>query len=77
MNFIDPILPQSREARLKYLDGDYQVLKEGEFVRCAVTGDPIRLEDLRYWSVERQEAYRSAEISFRRTLERPGSSDQK
>ncbi|MFN0193605.1 MAG: DUF2093 domain-containing protein [Aestuariivirga sp.] len=77
MNFIDPILPQSREARLKYLDGDYQVLKEGDFVRCAVTGDPIRLDELRYWSVERQEAYRSAEISFRRALEGPGSSDQK
>jgi hypothetical protein len=69
MNFIDPILPQAREARLKYLDGDYQVLKEGDFVRCAVTGEPIRLDELRYWSVELQEAYRSAEVSFRRALE--------
>jgi hypothetical protein len=69
MNFMDPILPQAREARLKYLDGDYQVLKEGDFVRCAVTGTPIRLDELRYWSVERQEAYCSAEVSFRRALE--------
>jgi hypothetical protein len=72
MNFMDPILPQSREARLKYLDGDYQVLKEGDFVRCAVTGDPIRLDELRYWSVAYQEAYRSADVSFRRTLDAHG-----
>ena len=41
----------------------------GEFVRCAVTGEPIQLPDLRYWSVELQEAYSSAEISLRRYLE--------
>jgi hypothetical protein len=72
MNFIDPLLPQSREARIKYLDGDYQVLKEGEFVRCAVTGDPIRIDELRYWSVERQEPYRSAAIAFGQMLKRLG-----
>lgn len=33
------------------------MLRPGKFVRCAVTGKPILLEDLRYWSVELQEAY--------------------
>jgi hypothetical protein len=28
-------------------------------VRCAVTGEPIALDELKYWSVERQEAYAS------------------
>jgi hypothetical protein len=37
------------------------VVRPGAFVRCAVTGDAIALEDLRYWSVERQEAYASRE----------------
>lgn len=49
------------EARVQYLDGEYRVLKPGMFVVCAVTGEPIPLEDLRYWSVDRQEAYASPE----------------
>ena len=40
-----------------------------DFVRCAVTGEPIMLQDLRYWSVELQEAYVSAEVSLRRALQ--------
>jgi hypothetical protein len=54
---------------VRYLDGEFQVLTPGEFVRCAVTGQKIDLADLRYWSVELQEAYASSEISFRRYLE--------
>jgi hypothetical protein len=34
-----------------------------------VTGEPIQLPDLRYWSVELQEAYSTAEISLRRYIE--------
>jgi hypothetical protein len=64
MNYLNPIMPQQREAKLKYLDGDYQVLREGEYVRCAITGDPIRLDNLRYWSVDKQVAYKSAWESF-------------
>jgi hypothetical protein len=61
-----------QEAKIRYLDGEFQVLKNGAFVRCAVTGEPIRLEDLRYWSVAYQEAYLNAEISLRRHIERLG-----
>ena len=64
MNFIDPTLPLQREAKLKFLDADYQVLREGDFVRCGVTGDPINLDNLRYWSVDKQIAYKSAQISY-------------
>ena len=42
------------------------MLAPGDFVRCAVTGEPIMLPDLRYWSVELQEAYANAEIAFER-----------
>jgi len=45
------------EADVKYLDGDFRVVRPGAFVRCAVTGVPIPLEELRYWSVDLQEAY--------------------
>ena len=45
-----------QEARVSYGDGDFAVVKPGRFVRCAVTGKPIPLEGLRYWSAQRQEA---------------------
>ena len=70
MNFLDPNLPGQREAKLKYLDADFQVLREGDFVRCAVSGDAIKLENLRYWDVERQLAFRSAEAAFDAFLNR-------
>lgn len=55
MNIHD--MPSSNEARIRYLDADFRVLTPGTFVRCAVTGKPIPLEELKYWSVARQEAY--------------------
>ncbi|MGV6874481.1 DUF2093 domain-containing protein [Pseudochelatococcus sp. B33] len=50
------------EASVQYLDGDFRVVRPGAFVRCAVTGQPIALDDLRYWSVDLQEAYASPEV---------------
>lgn len=52
-----------RAARLHYLDGTFRVLSGGDHVICAVTNRVIPLEDLRYWSVERQEPYASAEAA--------------
>ena len=63
------------EAKLKYLDGEVQVVTPGEFVRCAVTGRTLPLDDLRYWSVELQEAYADAASSlkrYRETRTQPG-----
>ena len=51
---------RGREARLRFLDGTFTVLTHGDHVVCAVTGRAIPLGELRYWSVERQEAYASA-----------------
>ncbi len=66
MNRFEKLLGLKGEARLRFLDGEFQVLSPGDFVRCAVTGEPIMLPDLRYWSVELQEACASADISFER-----------
>ena len=52
-----------REARIHYLDGTFRLVSDGDFVRCAVTGVPIPLDELRYWSVARQEAYADAAAS--------------
>ena len=69
MNRHEPFLPRGREAKIRYLDADFQVLSEDDHVLCAVTGLPIKIEQLTYWSVARQEAYSSAEAAFRRLLE--------
>lgn len=61
--------PGAREARLRYLDGDFQVTSPGAFVRCAVTHESIPLDELRYWSVARQEPYASAAISLQREID--------
>ena len=62
------------EAEVKYLDGDFRVVRPGAFVRCAVTGVPIPLEELKYWSVDLQEALRYARGCF--TAVRATSSKQ-
>ena len=54
------------EAEVEYLDGEIRILRPGTFVRCAVTGVPISLEDLHYWNVDLQEAYASPEAKLKR-----------
>ena len=55
-------------ATLIYGPNGFRVVKPGRFVACAVTGEAISLDELRYWSVDRQEAYASPEIATRRLL---------
>ena len=73
MNRFQPNFLGGREATLRYLDADFQVVVQGDFVRCAVTSKPIPLDQLKYWDVERQEAYSSAEVSLQRYLEKTGA----
>lgn len=62
MNIFDRGFSPS-EAEVRYTDGDYVVLRPGSFVRCAVTGRPIPLDELTYWNIDRQEAYADAEAA--------------
>ncbi|MGF7154100.1 DUF2093 domain-containing protein [Novosphingobium gossypii] len=57
-----------RPAKLAYGPNGFRVLSSGHYVACAVTGEQIPLEALRYWSVERQEPYATAQIATRRLL---------
>ena len=54
----------NREAKIQYLDGTFRMLSGGDHVRCAISGQVIPLDELRYWSVERQEAYADAAASL-------------
>jgi hypothetical protein len=59
----------SGEAVVEYGDSNLRVVRPGRFVRCAVTGAEIPLDDLRYWSVARQEAYASPDAAMQRLRE--------
>jgi hypothetical protein len=53
-----------RAAKVRYLDGSFRLLSDGDHVQCAISGVAIPLDELRYWSVERQEAYADAPASL-------------
>lgn len=57
-----------RPAKLHYLANSFRMLVPGDHVACAVTGQKILLDDLRYWSVEKQEPYATAEIAVKAAL---------
>ncbi|MEM8798158.1 MAG: DUF2093 domain-containing protein [Pseudomonadota bacterium] len=57
------------EAKIRYDHADFQVLSSGSFVRCAVTGHVIPVDELKYWNVERQEAYVDAATSLKRHMD--------
>ena len=52
------------EAQLDYKSSDFEMILPGSYVICAVTGERISLDRLRYWSAERQEAYIDAAASL-------------
>lgn len=56
---------RGRPAKIHYLPGSFRVLANGDHVTCAVTGQQIALDKLRYWSVERQEPYASPEAAMK------------
>lgn len=70
MNRFERFPEPQGEAELRYLDGEFRILRPGTFVRCAVTGQTIPLDELRYWSVDWQEAYADPEAVLTRVRER-------
>ena len=59
---------KGRAARLQYLPNGFRQLTAGDHVICAVTAAEIPLDNLRYWSVELQEAYITPDVATRRML---------
>jgi hypothetical protein len=58
----------ARAARLHYMANGFRVLSPGDHVVCVVSGERIPLDELRYWSVARQEPYASAELAMKAAL---------
>ena len=46
-------------AKLKYLPNNFQIIENGTYVICAISGKEIKLEELNYWNVDLQEPYYS------------------
>jgi hypothetical protein len=62
------MMNRNKAAKLHYMANGFRMLVSGDHVICAVSGEAITLDELRYWSVARQEPYASAEISTRAAL---------
>ena len=45
------------KAKITFNSNNFEILEEGDFVICAVSGKKIPLNQLSYWNVELQEAY--------------------
>ena len=50
---------KNKLAKLKYLPNNFQIIENGDYVVCAISGKKIPLEKLNYWNVELQEPYYS------------------
>ncbi len=62
------LMQGGRAARLHYMPNGFRILVHGDHVVCAVSGEAVPLEQLRYWSVRKQEPYATSEISTRAAL---------
>ncbi len=67
MNILEQKYGRS-EAKLRYLDSDFRIIEAGTFVRCAITDKVIPIVDLKYWNVDRQEAYYDVEAATKAYL---------
>lgn len=58
----------NKVAKLHYMANNFRLLTPGDHIVCAISGEKVYLEDLRYWSVEKQEGYASAQLSVEAAL---------
>ncbi len=50
---------RKKKAKLIFKHNYFEIIEEGDYVLCAISGNEIPLEKLNYWNVELQEAYYS------------------
>ena len=49
-----------KKAKLIFKHNYFEIIEQGDYVLCAISGKEILLKNLNYWNVELQEAYFSA-----------------
>jgi len=45
------------KAKIKFSPNNFEIIEDGDYVVCSVSGKKIALNQLTYWNVELQEAY--------------------
>ena len=55
-----------KKAKLHYKHNSFDIIEEGSFVVCAISGKEIPIENLNYWNVELQEPYFSFVEAFQK-----------
>ena len=50
---------KNKLAKIKYLPNNFEIIKDGDHVICAISQKKILIENLNYWNVDLQEAYYS------------------
>ena len=57
---------RKKKAKLLFKHNSFDIIEDGDYVLCAVSGKEITLKNLNYWNVELQEAYYSPiEVNFK------------
>ena len=46
-----------KKAKLIFKHNYFEILEDGDYVMCAISGKKINLKNLNYWNVDLQEAY--------------------
>ena len=46
-----------KKAKLIFKHNYFEIVEEGDYVVCAISGKKIELQNLNYWNVDLQEAY--------------------
>ena len=46
-----------KKAKLIFKHNYFEIIEEGDYVLCAISGKEIKLQNLNYWNVNLQEAY--------------------
>ena len=49
-----------KKAKLIFKHNYFEIVEEGDYVLCAISGREIPLQNLSYWDVDLQEAYFSS-----------------
>ena len=54
------------KAKLKYNPNNFEIIEDGDYVECAVSGKNIPIKQLTYWNVDLQEPYFSSKEAQQR-----------
>ena len=57
---------RKKKAKLVFKHNSFDIIEDGDYVLCAVSGKEIMLKNLNYWNVELQEAYYSYKEAFQK-----------